>query len=86
MQSVYHILNGDALREQFPKNIKGEIIVCREALVDGDISGKTLETFFENRANFFIEFYGEIRDSYYKHSVKEFEKIFSIPENAVINL
>jgi len=35
----YHILNGDALKEQFPDRIKGKIIIARECLVDGNVTG-----------------------------------------------
>ena len=35
----YHILNGDSLKDVFPKEIYGTCIVARECLVDGDVSG-----------------------------------------------
>ncbi len=40
MRKQYHILNGDSLKEQFPENIQGDIIVARECLVDGNVKGK----------------------------------------------
>lgn len=35
----FHILNGDALKSQFPEQILGEKIIARECLVDGSVEG-----------------------------------------------
>lgn len=87
MPAGYHILNGDALKEQFPNEIDGEIIVARECLVDGNVSAGSLEELFEIRAKFISEFYGDYsKADYYKDSVTEFRKIQSIPEGSEINL
>jgi len=76
MKDQYHILNGDSLKEQFPKQIDGEIIIARECFVDGDVSSTTLDELFEVRAKFITEFYDDysIKD-YYTDSVSEFQKI-----------
>jgi len=48
---IYHVLPGDAQVEDFRQTgLQGELLVCREALVDGDVSGETLDEFFNNRA------------------------------------
>ena len=87
MEEQYHILNGDALKEQFPKEIPGERIVARECLVDGNVAGDTLDRFFRTRAQFITEFYGDASEQdYYRESVAEFEKIRSLPDHAIINL
>lgn len=78
--NVFHILNGDCLAEKFPKNLHGEIIIWREALIDGPVSD---DDFFENRKIFIVENYDSER-SYEDLVVKEFEKIQSLPENSVI--
>ncbi|NBC64259.1 MAG: hypothetical protein GVY07_01180 [Bacteroidetes bacterium] len=57
MISQYQILNGDALKGQFPVRVSGEIIVCRECLVDGPVNGETLDNLFERRANFIANSY-----------------------------
>lgn len=59
---TYHILNGDALLERFPEDIKGEVIVCRECLIDGPLTGRNLTKFYQNRMAFLADNYGE--DSY----------------------
>lgn len=87
MNSVYHILNGDALLEQLPDSIIGERIVAREALVDGDVHADTLEELFRVRDHFMSESYpGYIEGEYYQKSVPEFNKIQSVPKGAEVNL
>ncbi|MEP2772172.1 MAG: DUF1835 domain-containing protein [Fulvivirga sp.] len=84
---VYHILNGDALKEQFPKNIEGEVIVARECLVDGDIHGGSLEELFTTRARYLSKHYKEVSEAYYyKHTVPEIKKITEIPAGSEVNL
>ena len=50
---IYHVLPGDALVETFEKtNIEGEIIVCRECLIEGDWQAESLEDFWQLRENY----------------------------------
>ena len=87
MSSVYHILNGDSLRDRFPSSITGELIVARECLVDGDVNGKALNEFFENRARFISETYGDYSiEDYREETVTEFEKMLSIPTESTVYL
>ncbi|MBA4851808.1 DUF1835 domain-containing protein [Emticicia sp. BO119] len=80
---TYNILNGDSLAYSFPEaGIAGEIIVCREALIDGNLSGDTLTEFWQNRAKSL-----DISlDEYQSYSVSEFEKILNAPDNSTFNL
>lgn len=87
IENQYHVLNGDALKKQFPKKITGEVIVARECLVDGDVKADSLDELFEVRAKFISQFYGEYSiQEYYSGSVSEFEKIRNIPRQSSINL
>jgi hypothetical protein len=80
---VYHILNGDSLAAGFPEtNIEGEIIVVREALIDGNLSGDNLYDFWESRTKYL----GITETEYYQNVVKEFEKIINAPDNSEFNL
>jgi hypothetical protein len=82
-----HILPGDALVETFKKtNIEGEIAVCRECLIDGDLSAENLEDFWRVRENYLSEAYPEGETSYGKKVKSEFEKLLDAPKNAGINL
>ena len=50
---VYNILNGDSLAYSFPDaKIEGEIIVVREGLIDGELSGDSLHDFWQSRARY----------------------------------
>jgi len=87
MKNQYHVLNGDSLKEQFPQEIEGKIIVARECFVDGDVSSGSLDELFKVRAKFISEGYGDYSiEDYYADSVSEFEKLQNIPEGAEINL
>lgn len=87
MRKQYHILNGDSLKEQFPDNIKGEFIVARECLVDGNVEGTDLSELYHTRAQFISGNYGgyEAKD-YYNKTVPEFQKIQNITAESEINL
>lgn len=87
MNQQFHILNGDALKMQFPKEWSSNLIVVRECLMEGDVSADTLQEFYLKRATFIGEYFEKIeRASYYEITVPEFEKILNITENSEINL
>lgn len=87
MNKLFHIVNGDALKEKFPDSLKGEIIVFRECLMDGNIDGHNLTDFYKTRAEFIRKNYHDFKASdYYEMTVTEFEKIQQIPQDADINL
>lgn len=87
MKEIFHITNGDYLSEDLKEtSIEGEIIVCREALVSGDLKADSLEEFWEVRAHSISEDYQVSIESYYEKSVSEFEKILNIPESSEVNL
>lgn len=87
MRQQYHILNGDALKCRFPIEFGTNIFVVRECLMEGNVSGDNLETFYANRSKFLGEYFGELEPgNYYTVTVPEFEKINNIPANSEINL
>ncbi|TRX60615.1 DUF1835 domain-containing protein [Fulvivirga sp. M361] len=87
MKEQYHILNGDALKDQFPKAIQGEIIVTRECLVEGSVKGDNLNELYTTRAKFLNESYGECSEQdYHRKVVTEFQKVLNIPQGAEVNL
>jgi hypothetical protein len=80
---IYNILNGDALAYSFPDaKIEGVIIVTREALIDGDLSGNELRDFWHSRAKYM----GLTEAEYHDKVVSEFEKIMNAPEDSEFNL
>lgn len=87
MRTQYHIVNGDVLLQQFPESIQGELIVARECLVDGDVTGSNLDELFSSRAQFISNNYdGYSEQDYYDKTVSEFQKIQGITDDADINL
>ncbi len=86
MRKQIHILNGDALKEQFPNSLPGETIITRECLADGDVEGNSLAEFFNLRANFISNSYeGTTTDDYFKMTVSEFQRMHNIPETSDVN-
>ena len=80
---VYNILNGDSLAHSFPDTkIDGDIIVVREGLIDGNLSGDNLRDFWQTRAKYM----GLTEVEYHKNVVKEFEKLMNAPDNSEFNL
>ncbi|GHN00444.1 hypothetical protein WSM22_19330 [Cytophagales bacterium WSM2-2] len=80
---IYNILNGDSLAYSFPDaKIKGDTIVVREALIDGDLSGNNLHDFWHSRATSI----GVTAAEYNNAVVKEFERIMNAPDNSEFNL
>lgn len=77
---TFHILNGDCLAEKFPKNLEGESIIWREALINGPVSDNN---FFENRKKFIKENYNS-ESNYDELVVKEFQRIQNISEGSSV--
>ncbi len=84
----HHILNGDALKTQFPiDQIGGHLIICRECLIDGNIKGDSLMEFWDNRADFIHQAYGKKAGLRYNDAVlPQFQKILLLAPNEVVNL
>ncbi|WP_424962866.1 DUF1835 domain-containing protein [Ekhidna sp.] len=81
---TYHILNGDALKDQLPTGqIEGEIIVARECMVDGPVNARSLKELYQLRQKFISETYG--LDDYAKQTIPEISKITGI-ESGEVNL
>ena len=80
---IYHILNGDSLAHNFPEaHFEGEIIVAREALIDGNADAPELEAFWNMRADYL----GITMAEYENQVVTEFNRILQAPENSEFNL
>ena len=83
---IYHVLPGDALVETFKKSgVNGEIIVCREAFVSGDLYGETLDEFWDTRANLISVEHGGDPIEYRDHVAGELEKLFDAHADDEVN-
>lgn len=84
---IVHVLPGDSLVEEFKKTeIEGEIVVCRECLVVGDLTGETLDEFWRSRANFLELEYGGDPIEYQEGVAYELERLIDLPSDAEVNL
>ena len=87
MHHIFHILNGDALKDQFPSSITGQLIIMRECMVDGDVSGNSPEEIFSSRTRFMTKHYKDVTPAiYYQKTTPEFYKMRNIPKDAEVHL
>ena len=69
MTNHIHLLNGDALLMQFPEEISGKKLVCRECLVEGPVEKNELAVFFNQRAKYLNKLYQESSVEVYTNKV-----------------
>lgn len=79
-----HILNGDALIDRMKAAGFENLIVCREALVEGPIDAIDINDFWKIRAAYLVD--EEEPRNYFDYVVSEFNKLKEIPADAPINL
>ena len=61
----YHVLNGDALAEKFPAmEIPGQVVVIREAFIEGPLSDHFSQLFWDKRIEFVNAMYDADREEY----------------------
>jgi hypothetical protein len=73
---ILHVLPGDALAEKFNKTgLNGEIAICRECLIEGDVKAENINDFWETRANFIKLSYDESKEQYFKKVAAELQKL-----------
>ena len=83
----YQVLPGDAVAEEFRKTkIDGNVIICRECLIVGDVDADILPEFWEQRARFILSEYGEDEIVYHETVADELAKLHDLDEGAEVNL
>ena len=84
---IYHVLPGDSLVEEFKQTgIEGNIIVCREALVDGPIDAETLDEFWDLRARYILAAHGDDEIEYHERVADELTKLTELNADDTVNL
>lgn len=84
---IYHVLPGDAQVEEFKKTgLGGELIVCREALVDGPIDAPNLDEFWQQRAHFILGEYGDDEIEYHEKVADPLSKLTELGGDDEVNL
>ena len=83
-----HVLPGDSLVETFNQtNFEGEIVVCRECLIEGELESESLDEFWKIRANFIARNYADSeKENYQQKVVSEFEKLQNLNAQDELNL
>ena len=83
---IYHVLPGDSLIETFEKtDIEGEVIICRECLIEGDLQAEKLEDFWQLRENYLTKTYPKEENFYGEKVRSEFEKLLNVSPDDEVN-
>ncbi|MBV9216537.1 MAG: hypothetical protein JO053_10195 [Acidobacteria bacterium] len=84
---IYHVLPGDAQVSEFQKTkIDGEIIVCREALIDGPIDADSIDEFWHQRASFILSEHGDDEIEYHEKVADPLNKLTELTGEDEVNL
>lgn len=84
---IYHVLPGDAQVPEFKgSGIKGEVIVCREALIHGPIDAEDLDQFWAERARFIVGEYGDDEIAYHDKVARELARLEDVEAGDEVNL
>lgn len=87
MDMKVHVLPGDSLVGEFKETgIEGDVIVCREALITGDVDAESLPEFWDQRARFILSAYGEDEIEYHEKVADELARLIDLPADAEVNL
>jgi hypothetical protein len=82
-----HVLTGDSLIHPFKQTgIGGDIIISRECLIAGEVSGKNLPELWQVRAQYIHNTYQEPTENYYRLVVPEYEKLLNLPSGTELYL
>jgi len=82
-----HVLPGGAYVDTFRETgIDGEVLVCRECLVEGDLRGKDLDEFFKSRAAFIEGAYHEGRATYLADVASQFRQLAQVAPDTEVHL
>lgn len=84
-KTIYNIVNGDHLKNLLEKDYSN-LLVMREALMQGPIQETDINSFFEKRALFISNEYKACTKEKYLEGMDEFHKIKKIEDGAEINL
>ena len=84
---TYHILNGDAIAEKFPsQKIPGQIIVIREAFIEGPLSNQFSADFWEKRLQFVGAAYAATREDYAQQFLSQLQLLDAINDEDEVYL
>ena len=80
-------MNGDALAEKFPATkIPGQLLVIREAFIEGPVSTEFSNEYWERRAAFISSTYGAEKEDYSVQFLNQLHQLEAISPDDEINL
>jgi len=83
----YHVAPGDAVADALRElKLDGEIIVCRECLVVGDVDSDSLAEFWDRRARFIAAEYAEDEIVYHETVAEELGRLLDMEADDEVNL
>ena len=75
----YHVLNGDALAQQFPVTLKLDtVLVIREAFIDGPLSLNYTDEYWNKRKEYIENTYEETQQGYQSRVMSQFRELEKI--------
>lgn len=84
--SEFHVLNGDALKYNWPSALGDQLIIFRECLVDGPIASDSIQKFWKTRQSFMTSNYDVSSIDYLEKSQNEIMKIVDLKPGDHLNL
>jgi hypothetical protein len=76
---VYHVLNGDALAQQFPDTLRQDpVIVIREAFMEGPRTTSYSEAYWDKRSEYIEKTFGENKSDYESRVMSQFRVLEKI--------
>lgn len=84
---IIHVLPGDAQAEEFSKTgLAGEVVICREAFVDGDVRAENEKELWDVREKFWTGQHMADGSEYRSRVAGEFEKLRDLARGTEVNL
>ncbi len=84
---IYHVLPGDSLVGEFGKTgLEGEVIVCREALIDGPIDAEALHEFWGQRARYILAEFGDDEIEYHEKTAAPLNRLAELESDDEVHL
>jgi hypothetical protein len=83
----YQVAPGDAVASELKKlDLDGEIIVCRECLIVGDVDAASLPEFWDQRARFILSEYAEDNIVYHETVADQLSRLLDMDAGDEVNL
>ena len=84
---IMHVLPGDAVANEFTDaGLEGQLVVCRECLVEGPVDAADLRDFWTQRRKYLASHQPDADSNYPRDVAAELEKLIALPAGSEVNL